>query len=470
MQSSHDKVDKSLSNGHPLGQTKGTLHFLLLWQGEGASVTRQFIDKFRIRHKDILIDTVDELDTSLKKNYRQKFESLVDECHAAIALLTPDPRPASEAGNLWYEIGYWLARKSSDTIIILQIDDAHQLLLAEGHDPREAKIHLISDLSGAHVERCTSQNWLDGAQGFIRDIEKLFNTGQLANDDQEAFEHAFFDKHRRPSLEFCAICARPVHGGQCNFRKDAIIFAAELLAITDMTQKHLEIQDIFRSITFHSQVLIKLDEMNIQNIDLKTVRDNFIIDLADDFDKLFSIESRHNFDLGHFLTSRLIHHKLKSEATRSKAGGNLIPEPNLPGLGKPVFGRVVEKTHQEIKIAVAKCVTDFLKWGQDFTEKYTTPDEDYHNYILYGADKEHNDKVTDFWRTKLKATSTFSASVARAMVGWEVKFYHDYRHGIKDAKEKSVTFHSIFRECASTLPHRTENSKSPFAHKWVYED
>jgi hypothetical protein len=47
----------------------------------------------------------------------------VGDCDYAIALLTFDSRPASVAGNLWYEVGYWLARREGQLLMIKHNSD-----------------------------------------------------------------------------------------------------------------------------------------------------------------------------------------------------------------------------------------------------------------------------------------------------------------------------------------------------------
>jgi len=71
-------------------------------------------------------------------------------CDIAIALVTKDERWASEAGNLWFEIGLWLGRKGGSSIRVFVHNDAES----------EESQKIISDIGGYPYERYSDESEL----------------------------------------------------------------------------------------------------------------------------------------------------------------------------------------------------------------------------------------------------------------------------------------------------------------------
>ncbi len=72
-------------------------------------------------------------------------ETAINDADAAIALIAPDTRPASSAGNLWLEVGYWIASKPRDALMLVVLNT----------DLDECMRSLITDLGGIHAPQAT---------------------------------------------------------------------------------------------------------------------------------------------------------------------------------------------------------------------------------------------------------------------------------------------------------------------------
>lgn len=104
-------------------QMKGSpLDVLLIYQGEAAANARDFIVHFLkdvLSPGDVRVRCVSDGAADLSETPLSNLKRLVESCDAAIAILADDLRPASTAGNLWFEVGLWLGLKSPDTIMLL---------------------------------------------------------------------------------------------------------------------------------------------------------------------------------------------------------------------------------------------------------------------------------------------------------------------------------------------------------------
>lgn len=98
---------------------KSNLRVLLLFQGGEATRYCHHLYNFlpKFTNPRITVCTLAATNGTVDQDLFAKLNGLVDNCDAAIAILTLDQRMASAVGDIWFEIGFWLARKGPETIM-----------------------------------------------------------------------------------------------------------------------------------------------------------------------------------------------------------------------------------------------------------------------------------------------------------------------------------------------------------------
>jgi hypothetical protein len=92
-----------------------------------------------------------------------EFVKAVNKYDYAIALFTVDRRPASEAGNLWFEVGYWYATRGGDSLLIVK----HLV-----HQTNKPRLVIPSNLQGVvYREARTAVEVKSRFSDFLRDAE-----------------------------------------------------------------------------------------------------------------------------------------------------------------------------------------------------------------------------------------------------------------------------------------------------------
>lgn len=172
-----------------------------------------------------------------------------DECDAAIALITPDNRPASEAGNTWFEIGLWLGSRDPSLLKVLQ----------------HASTNRASDVQSAIVRKFSGDQELQTA--FADEInfllKRLFPNSERPQRKRKV-QAVFGGKDKncwlRPASYAC-------HGKldseePCPFREASMEFAAELMRMGRANHERHTIEDALSRLAFLGQELLALPRPN----------------------------------------------------------------------------------------------------------------------------------------------------------------------------------------------------------------
>lgn len=192
-------------------------------------------DNWQVRFRDI------SEQQGLGENIYARVRSLISECDCAIALHTPDPRPASDgSGNLWIEVALWYALVDPARLLLVSIanpfDDAGLL----------PSVTLPSDLLGELVPQTSSFIPENGKTGttFLDLEEQIRNfleaQCRLRDDTRSSapplLPYPVKDKVRDvfgvPIFEWLepriAECTAN-HGDRCHCAEQALAFGAELV-------------------------------------------------------------------------------------------------------------------------------------------------------------------------------------------------------------------------------------------------
>lgn len=459
-------------------QTK--VKVLLLYQGDAASEPRDMIREHLSTRKDFEPALVRDGSGSIDNTAFMEMKRLVKECHAAIALLTPDKRPASAAGNMWFEIGYWLATKPEDSLVVLKL-----LEKKEGHEqePPDAEPMLISNLMGRNYVSIQKERWLEGVAEFLdkmRDRVRPRRPSDNKDKEERVFERVFKSFPGLPSLADCARCKTLTE--PCPFRQDALVLTAELISVNEMYQKHLEAQDLFRRIAFHSTVLVEFADYNTPG--MKKYREEYICALAADFteaasDLLVVLGS----DMGHwerFLAARIVHHY----QYRDKAGFRLLATSRFEK-ARTVYGvRPIDLKwrYENMVNEVTKDVRRYFEWAEQFlryaNKDPTLLDNAFDRYLELGKaafmspERQVIDKDNyEFWCSRMQMLSMFAKSISDALSGWALHFFSECHERIVQAEKDTDTgaFDSILGKFVEALPHSQRND-CPYERSWVDEE
>jgi hypothetical protein len=83
--------------------------------------TENLLNGARLQTIDIVAERLSKVgDPSAIATIYSEFIGAVDKYDYAVALFTVDERPASTAGNLWFEVGYWYAKRGGQTLLIIE--------------------------------------------------------------------------------------------------------------------------------------------------------------------------------------------------------------------------------------------------------------------------------------------------------------------------------------------------------------
>ncbi len=140
------------------------------------------------------------------------------ECDAAIAIIADDDRHASVAGNLWFEIGLWLAQKPASRLIICKKGNVN---LEEKHE------QLISDIHGK-----PAPSFIDNEKIWTHIFEFVINLNPQNCNLSIPYSKVndIFNRNGSPMW----ISKETYHCGSnnnevCGFREQSLEFSAELL-------------------------------------------------------------------------------------------------------------------------------------------------------------------------------------------------------------------------------------------------
>lgn len=182
------------------------------------------------------------------------FDRIREDCrsaHAAIAVVSYDSRAASSAGNLWLELGLWLASRDQRLLCICR--QKHREVVSES---------LISDLSGKISGSFSSKA---GLWTLVRDhldvVRDYYQDPARAPDHLYTAQAKIFDTFAAGSTRdrgrnnrwllnesYCCYKAKTESAKPCASRLASLEFAAELLRMGRANHERSAIQDCLRQI------------------------------------------------------------------------------------------------------------------------------------------------------------------------------------------------------------------------------
>jgi hypothetical protein len=224
------------------------LHILLLWEGPTADGVRnrlkeEFAARWQDKHErkgwSLKLHDVQQFSPTADKGYLNRVHTLVKKCDCAIALQAYHSRIASNgAGNLWLEVGIWIARNGPHNLAITckqetedkdssqyvkppsNFDGAHHIDYVEDEKLFDALdswlgecFVKIADHDGAED---ALMSWRPSAKYASTDDERIDRVRETCGEPAAAW----LAQH----LQIC----KETHGrGDCT--SDALTFVAELL-------------------------------------------------------------------------------------------------------------------------------------------------------------------------------------------------------------------------------------------------
>lgn len=283
-----ERWNGAMTQNHSMNIDRKPLIWVIYQGEEGARCVK---DVFRPEEKKLgceLRFTVDH-EPGVFWSVLNRVHQDCEECDAAIALVTPDDRVASVAGNAWFEIGLWLGSRDQHLIKVLQ------------HE----KTTLASDLSSSIVRTFANDEQLRTA--FVEQIYYLkdrLSPTSTENNGKEKI-HAIFGNEKKPCWlkpESYA-CHRELNSTEpCQFRERSMEFTAELLRMGRSNHERHTIEDSLSRVVYYGKGLLFL--YNNENFlhTRKETTDKFVkavSDLHTHIDEVFNTPGRKSYTLQH---------------------------------------------------------------------------------------------------------------------------------------------------------------------------
>ncbi|UCE46763.1 MAG: hypothetical protein JSW47_14260 [Phycisphaerales bacterium] len=246
------------------GKAKIRPHILILYQGPRATDYRtHVVEKLKgcgAEPAEVAFDGETYRDDV--KIY-ERVRNAIEECDAAIALVTLDLRAASAFGNLWFEIGQWLAVRPRQTIRIMRQAKPKDWDTTEG---KEWPVRLPTDLEGDFSPEFRSNGDLTlCVERFVRHIRDLMSPHVTVDTHTEA--GVFLDKFKIQDIlvpesalwspEEVHLCQERPREPKCPYREESVGLLCELLRMRKHSWEHWLLEVCFQQL-YH----LSLDALN----------------------------------------------------------------------------------------------------------------------------------------------------------------------------------------------------------------
>ena len=247
------------------------LRLLIIYQGDQASLFRDHAVRFlRNIPKDGTVSTGEVAfgGNSLSHSVLASFLKEVDACDAAIALVTEDPRAASTAGNLWFELGYWAGQKGTDKLLVM-LQDKDEL----GKD--RPMVTMISDLIGQVAPRFGKEKDMnDPLRAFVDVLRnKMFqgfggpthdSSGRYRN--EKKIKDTLSCSSPNWTFELNTQCLQKPES-KCIVNSSSLVFMSELMRMGRSNREASSIQVRLYVIGYLCDALIHLDYESESSVD-----------------------------------------------------------------------------------------------------------------------------------------------------------------------------------------------------------
>lgn len=210
---------------------------LIIYQGEEKERSQQFVEHIANIVNSCQYfkpEVINYGPNTFDKKILDEFYSLVYQCDLAIAILLKDGRKASEAGNLWLELGIWCGIKSPNNLLFFVED-------SEG-----AKFP--SDVGGILIPRFKKPEDLDGEiHEFLFNYNKSSFESKNTHDNDGNYLDNFKIKdtitNRSGTIQDISslfLCNK--EDSECTYRQELFYFISELLRMGRSNYEHAIIE------------------------------------------------------------------------------------------------------------------------------------------------------------------------------------------------------------------------------------
>lgn len=170
-----------------------------------------------------------------EENVHQRVVRAVHTADAAVAILSEDPRPACQAGNMWHEVGLWYGMKQP-----FKASGARLLLI--WHDPSEPRrvgTEPISNLGGKVWAKVSSA--ADAVAEMVPFLQVVSQSRDSQSEPEQAsMVHATIGAARDDWEDvFRTRCAAALDA--CTFRSESLALLAELSRTYDVARTVAEL-------------------------------------------------------------------------------------------------------------------------------------------------------------------------------------------------------------------------------------
>lgn len=253
MSKSKEKVDKLIVN------------ILILYQGK---VAKSYADPLssRLNNKDLggnykyKANQVGFHEDDSSKYILTIFLNDLVWADGAVAIIGPDKRMSSKTGNIWYEIGWWHAKKSPENLLICTLEDKD--------------VDVITDYNGKIVPRFSNND--DLLSTVLSHIHKVgdaiykieeYKNRDFDENDNYSMNLKIFDTlgHKHYPIHGVYNCEHLILRGDkntidCDYRIKSIHFISELIRMGEKDRETSELMNCFYQIARYANETIRAEE------------------------------------------------------------------------------------------------------------------------------------------------------------------------------------------------------------------
>jgi hypothetical protein len=415
---------------------KDTLEVWVIYQGK---VSESFIDdqlskKFNEFQEEapIIFHITRNKSKSAEGNIYTRINEDLARCKAALALVTSDNRKASEAGNLWLEIGMWLVSKDPDDLLICVNEEVSEL---------------ISDLKGKAIHRWSKLDdlWVEIIKHVYRIKEKYFpNSNDTSSETSKArkkINDTFDPGDDRWFGSEMYKC--PLQREHCGFRENSFEFTAELLRMGRSNWERSSIICTLLQIAECANNIVSTTSVGQHDTELTKKFDNLHNKINIFFEESKKLLVRNNnykkeWDICQRLEGYIKH--------RLKCAHELCDSGHLPLPFRPILLKTWIST-----------IDKFIKWANDFNQKGIGLD-------ILEQTLLHNNGNRNKFLADLIIWGDYCAKVAQVLELLGKNYFESCRAQLKthlqsiDNKHK---MHEVLKKAVESLPHNDpENGHS----------
>lgn len=265
-----------MSNEKGASKEKRVVRLLLLYQGEKAEELADGIivplEKDWAGDIGCVCDALKFGEAYAQMDLWHEYTKRVAWADAAVAILAVDTRAASLVGNVWFEIGWWIAKKPYKTLLICVQD--------------HPKVAAISDFEGRKAPRFSSpEELLKEIRKHVAFVASMKSASREAGgkrydqngrylDASKLKDTLGCDKWNQQGVHTCEHLILRLSNAssdgenesqtlECDFRKQSTGFISELLRMARAGRECTEIQEAFQHFAVSASLALATDKQPI---------------------------------------------------------------------------------------------------------------------------------------------------------------------------------------------------------------